>query len=156
MMDRYLIQILAAAVGSIGFAIILKIKGKQIAYAGLGGMLTWAMYLVFYEILESFFWATLIASIFVAFFAELMARVNKAPSTIFLTAAAVPLIPGRNLYNMMFYIVSEDAVLAGKEGMTAGIIALAIALGFMAVTIIMRYYYQIRHDYIKWRNGSLK
>lgn len=138
------IQIAAAFVGSIGFAIILKIKGRQIIYAGIGGMLTWAVYLACYQVVESYFWANLVAAMFVAFYAEIMARVNKAPATIFLTAAAVPLIPGRNLYYMMFGIVSKDPMMTGQNGMTAGIIALAIGLGFVAVTIIMRYFYVIK------------
>ncbi len=138
------IQIVAAFFGSIGFAIILKIRGKQIAYAGIGGMLTWIVYLIAFHYVSSYFWANLAAAVFVAFFAEIMARVNKAPATIFLTAAAVPLIPGRNLYYMMFGIVSKNPVMTGENGMTAGIIALAIGLGFVAVTIFMRYYYTIR------------
>ena len=139
-----MIQVIAAFVGSIGFAIILKIKGRQILYAGIGGMLTWCVYLVCYNMMESYFWANLVAAMFVAFFAEIMARVNKAPATIFLTAAAVPLIPGRNLYYTMFGIVAGDLPMAGVNGVTAGIIALAIGLGFVAVTIIMRYWHLVR------------
>ena len=82
-MNQIVIQISAAFFGSIGFAIFLKIKGVQIFYAGLGGMLTWGIYLLAYEFIQSYFFGNLIAAIFVAAYAEIMARVNKAPSTIF-------------------------------------------------------------------------
>ena len=40
-----MIQIISAFVGSIGFAIFFKMKGKQIPLAGFGGAITWAVYL---------------------------------------------------------------------------------------------------------------
>ena len=86
-----MIQIAAATVGSLGFAIFLKMRGRQIALAGLGGAVTWAVCLICQQYIEGNFIPYFIASIFVAIYAEVMARVNRAPATIFLTAAAVPL-----------------------------------------------------------------
>lgn len=141
----YLIQIPAAFVGSLGFALMLKIKGEQVIYAGIGGLFTWCIYLVSYEIIDSYYWSNFIAAVFVALYAEVMARVNKAPATIFLTAAAVPLIPGRNLYNMMYGIVKEDFVTAQYNGITAMVIALAIGLGFVSVAVFMKYLYRLNY-----------
>lgn len=138
-MNQMTIQIIAAFFGSIGFAIFLKIKGIQIFYAGLGGMLTWGIYLFAYEWVQSYFFGNLIAAIFVAAYAEIMARVNKAPSTIFLTAAAIPLIPGSNLYKMMYAIVNQDYADANTNGVTALVISLAIGLGFVIVAVFNRY-----------------
>ena len=78
------VQLMSAFLGSIGFAIILKIKGKQIVYAGIGGLVTWLIYLLTFEELHSDFTCNLIAAVFVAVYAEVMARINKAPATIFL------------------------------------------------------------------------
>ena len=134
-----MIQVLAAFVGSIGFAIILKIHGRQIIYAGIGGLLTWVTYLVGVQAGCNLFWSNFLAALFVAVYAELMARVNKAPATIFLTAAAVPLIPGARLYDMMFGIVSQNYPRAVSSGQTALVIALAIAMGFVMVAVAHRY-----------------
>ena len=140
-----IMQIAAAFVGSVGFAIILKIKGRQIFFAGIGGALTWAVYLLAYDQLTSYFWGNLIAALFVAVFAEVMARVNKAPATIFLTAAAVPLIPGANLYNMMYGIVKQDLSMAQQNGVTALVIALAISLGFVSIAVINKYLNRLKY-----------
>ena len=88
-MEYIIVQLATAFIGSLGFAIILKIKGKQIVYAGIGGVLSWGVYLWAYAQLEGYFAANFIAALFVAVYAEIMARVNKAPATIFLTAAAI-------------------------------------------------------------------
>ena len=133
------VQLAAAFLGSIGFAIILKIKGRQIFYAGIGGLVTWSIYLLTFAWLQSDFECNLIASVFVAIYAEVMARINKAPATIFLTAAAVPLIPGGKLYYTMYGLVSENRQLFVESGTSAVTIALAISLGFVAVAVVNKY-----------------
>ena len=130
-----IIQLLAALVGSVGFAMLLNMRGKQVAYAGIGGIISWGIYLLGYQFTESNF----VAAVFVALYAEIMARVNRAPATIFLTAAAIPLIPGRNLYLSMYGIVTEDYVNARLNGMTAIVIALAIGLGIVFITVIFKF-----------------
>ena len=134
-----MIQLVAAFVGSIGFAIFLKMKGKQILHAGLGGLITWFIYLMVFNLSQSDFISNLIAAVFVGIFAEIMARVNRAPSTIFLTAAAIPLIPGGKLYYTMYGLVCKDEVLFMESGADAVIIALAISLGFVIVAVLKRY-----------------
>ena len=134
-----MIQLGAAFVGSIGFAIFLKMKGKQIFYAGLGGLVTWFIYLMVFDLCQSDFISNLIAAVFVGIFAEIMARVNRAPSTIFLTAAAIPLIPGGKLYYTMYGLVSKDQMLFMESGTDAAVIALAISLGFVIVAVMKRY-----------------
>lgn len=133
------IQLGAAFLGSIGFALILKIKGRQILYAGVGGLITWGIYLLAFAQIGSNFESNLIAAIFVAIYAEIMARVNKAPATIFLTAAAVPLIPGGRLYYTMYGMVSEDTTMFAENGTAAVTIALAISLGFVIVAVVNKY-----------------
>lgn len=134
-----IIELIAAFAGSIGFAMILNIKHKQVFFAGLGGILSWGVYLVVYHFVGSYFIANFLAAVFVAVYAEIMARVNRAPTTIFLTAAAVPLIPGRNLYETMYGIVTENYASARINGVTTLVIALAIGLGFVFVTVIFNF-----------------
>jgi len=137
-------QIIAAFVGSIGFAIFFKMKGKQITLAGIGGAVTWAVYLFAAQQFDGNFIPYFIAAVFVALYAEVMARVNRAPATIFLTATAVPLIPGGSLYYTMAGLVNGDRELFSASGEAAMTIALAISLGFVVVAIFARYYRMFR------------
>ena len=134
-----IIQTAAAFLGSIGFAVFLKMKGKQIVLAGNGGGVTWFVYLLMQNYIDGYFVPYLIASIFVGIYAEIMARVNKAPATIFLTAAAVPLIPGGSLYYTMLGIVEKDSAAFSENGIAALTIALAISLGFVIVALSNKY-----------------
>ena len=133
------VQIIAALVGSVGFAIFFKMKGKQIALAGIGGAVTCMLYLFVQSFVTGYFVPYFAAAVFVAVYAEIMARINRAPATIFLTAAAVPLIPGGSLYYTMAGLVNKDEVLFTQSGEAAIVIALAIAMGFVVVAVITRY-----------------
>lgn len=133
------VQIIAALVGSVGFAIFFKMKGRQIALAGIGGAVTWMVYLFVQSFVIGYFVPYFAAAVFVAVYAEIMARINRAPATIFLTAAAVPLIPGGSLYYTMAGLVNKDEVLFTQSGEAAIVIALAIAMGFVVVAVITRY-----------------
>ena len=133
------IQILMALFGSIGFAIFFKMKGKQIILAGIGGAIAWGVYLWMAQYFDGEFIPNFAASVFVAVYAEIMARVNRAPTTIFLTAAAIPLLPGGSLYYTMAGLVNRDAELFSQSGEKVLAIALAISLGFILVAIINKY-----------------
>ena len=134
-----IIQTVAAFLGSIGFAIFFKMKGKQIVSAGIGGAVTWVVYILVQHFIEGYFVPYLVASIFVGIYAEIMARVNKAPATIFLTAAAVPLIPGGSLYYTMLGLVEQNEEMFAQSGISALTIALAISLGFVVVALANKY-----------------
>ena len=64
---------------------------------------------------------------------------NRSPATIFLTAAAVPLIPGGSLYYTMAGLVNREQQLFAQSGENALTMALAIALGFVSIAILTRY-----------------
>ena len=132
-------QVAMALFGSIGFAIFLKMQGTQILLAGIGGAATWLVYLLCQEQIEGYFIPYFIASLFVAVYAEIMARVNRAPATIFLTAAAVPLMPGGSLYYTMAGLVNRDQEQFAQNGENALTMALAIALGFVFIALMTKY-----------------
>ncbi len=132
------IQLISCTVACIGFAFWFKIRGRQVLYSGIGAFFTWGIYILVYDLRPSNFLATLVAAVFVAFYAFFMSRINKAPSTIFLTASVFPLIPGPNLYYMMYGCVSKDIELAFGEMMVLFATCLAIAFGFIIVDVASR------------------
>lgn len=132
------IQLVSCTIACVGFAFWFQIRGKQVIYSGIGAFITWSIYLIVFEGEPSNFLATLIAAIFVAAYAFVMSRINKAPSTIFLTASVFPLIPGPNLYYMMYGCVTRDIPLAFSETVILLATCLAIAFGFNIVDIAAR------------------
>jgi uncharacterized membrane protein YjjP (DUF1212 family) len=74
------IQIVASALGCIGFSLIFNIHGPGILLCALGGMIAWFVYSVFihlgYSDLVGYFWGAAVASAY----AEIMARIRKYPA----------------------------------------------------------------------------
>lgn len=132
-------QLISCTIACVGFAYWFNVKGIQVLYSGIGAFFTWAVYSVCFEMTNSNFQATLFGAIFVAIFAQIMARVNRAPSTIFLCVCVFPLVPGPNLYYMMYYLVLENYKVAKEEAVTLVLTCVGIALGFIVVDIFNKY-----------------
>ena len=134
-----IIQLVSCTIACVGFALWFNVKGKQVAFAGIGAFLTWFVYALLFDAWQSNFLATLAGAVFVAAYAQLMARVNKAPATIFLTTTVFPLVPGPNLYYMMYWIVGRNYTAAMQEAITLILTCLGIVFGFLIIEILSKY-----------------
>ena len=64
------IQILTAALGSIGFALLYRLRPEHLPLAAVGGAITWGVYLLVLKYTENIFAAALIATVLCTFYAE--------------------------------------------------------------------------------------
>lgn len=134
----YTTQIIMAFLGSLGFSILFNIRGKKLWYAAIGGMLSWVIYLFLQLWLNNEMSRFFISSLIVTIYSEAIARVEKTPTTTFLTSAVVPLIPGCSLYYTMSYAINgmlDKFVSSGIQ--TVGLSA-SIAAGIMAGSSVFR------------------
>ena len=67
-----------------------------------------------------------------------MARVEKAPATVFQTVAVFPIIPGAALYYTMYGLVMADLSFAWDRGLNLALSCFGIVLGFMLVEVLSR------------------
>lgn len=139
-MREYIIQICCALVGSFGFSVVFRLKRDKIVLASLGGGLTWLLYLVLFAKVKNEFMAYFWSTVFATFYAEAMARIYKAPVTIFVIPAIVPLIPGGCLYYTMEYLLQSDTSLFREKAAETAMLALAIAMGITIVIMLMDLY----------------
>lgn len=101
------VQILSSFIGALGFSILFNMRGKKLFFAGLGGLVSWTVYLVIASMTTSTFLPNFAASMTATVYAEALARLAKSPATIFLIGAIIPLVPGGQLYYTMNYAVSK-------------------------------------------------
>ena len=135
--SNIMIQFISCTAACVGFALWFNVRGKQVLFCGMGAFCTWGVYVLADGLLHNYFFATLIGAIFVAGYAQIMARVNKAPATIFQSVCAFPLVPGNNL--MMYALVMDMPKDTASEGKQLVLNCLGIAMGFMVVEIINKY-----------------
>jgi uncharacterized membrane protein YjjB (DUF3815 family) len=139
MSPSVLVQLISSTIACTGFALWFNIRGKQVVYSSIGAFICWGVYVIVYHYNPSNFYATMVASIVIAGYAQIMARVNKAPATVFLTAPIFPVIPGAQLYWMMYGLALGDNHMAKTQGIDLIVTCLAIALGFMIIEIFNKY-----------------
>lgn len=128
---EYAVQLTAAFLGSMGFALLFHIRREKLLLASLGGLVTWAVYLgagaLSDQDVPRFFFAAVAAAVY----AEVMARVVKCPATLFVVTAAIPLVPGGSLYRTMQYFMEREFALCSAQGLNTMLLAMAIALGML-------------------------
>ena len=121
-----------AFLASLAFAIIFKVNKKHLMWAGIGSIVTFAIY---YALDDNLFVAAIVSAIFTAVYSEISARTHKAPSLVFLITGVIPTVPGRYLYTTMRCLVEQDWSLALIYFLDTMKIAIGIAAGVVGVSI---------------------
>lgn len=133
-----IIQILAGFVGSFGFACLFNIRGKRLIAAAAGGLLSWLLFVIFSKFIPSEPVNYFIVALLMSFYAEVMARVQKTPTTTFITTSLVPLIPGGSLYYTMASAFESDLPKFAEKAVATLQLASALALGIIFATTVTR------------------
>ena len=132
-----LAELVAAFVGSLGFAIIFNIQGPGALLCSAGGAITWLTYRGVQQI-GGDMPAYLAASMMAALYAEIMARIRKYPAISYLVVSLISLIPGAGVYYTMNHIVQGDMQLAVNQGINTIAIAGSIAVGILLISTVFR------------------
>lgn len=79
----FLIKLVTAMLGTLGFAIIFRSRVKNLFIDIIGGGLTYVIYFFVEIVTGSLFGAAFISSVVAAAFSEIIARIVHAPATAF-------------------------------------------------------------------------
>lgn len=132
-MGRVIVQLIAAFLGSTGFAMLFHLRGKLVLPSGIGGLLCWGTYLLAEHFIGGLLIPSVIGSAFAALYAEILARTMKAPATLFFVPTVISMIPGSTLYYTMSYVVQKDWKMVNDYGSQTIQYALGIAIGICLV-----------------------
>lgn len=135
---EYLIQLLMAYLGALGFGAVYNLHGRKLQFASLGGLLGWAVYLGVGLFTDSPYPCAFVATSFLTLYSEMMARVHKTPATIFLVTSAIPMIPGAGLYRTVSALMLRHAAEATAQGTYTLLFAASMASGITLTTLIFR------------------
>lgn len=124
-------QVFMAFLSSISFAIIFNLHGRRMLLAGLGGMLGWIAYLIFYHFSNLEVVSYGLATVITTLYSQAIARIVKSPTTLFLVPTVVPILPGGFLYYTMLYAVQGDWPMFLSKGILTLSTAAAISVGML-------------------------
>lgn len=124
---------------SFGFGIVFHIEKKHLFWAALGGALTRCVYLILLNTMEDRLTYSILAAMFAALYAEIMATYKKTPSTLFLYPSIIPLIPGDLLYNTMMGVVLRNVDMIASNAKNCVLTLIGMSVGFVIVSTITYY-----------------
>lgn len=147
-LQKYFVMILTAAIGTVGYCLNINVKRNKIIYGCLGGMFSTFLYCVCEYAGLSLLMQNLIPAAVVTLCAEALARIVKAPATVFLIPAIIPLVPGGRLYYTMSAMVDGNTAEARIYARETILIALGIAVGIVIVSLL---FYHVSHKRIQYK-----
>ncbi len=131
---NYITPCLYAFGASLAFAIVFNIPRNKLLLSALGGMLGQLVYVVFQMIISNDVILYLLATIAISLYAEVLARLTKSPTTIYLAVALIPLVPGGGIYYTMLYFINGKMDLGIATGIHTLLISGALAVGIILVS----------------------
>ena len=143
---HWVIQLVAAFVGTVGFSALFGAPRRYYLYCGLAGMAGWAVYLLV-AAGHSVVGAAFFAALTVAAISHIMAKICRCPVTVFLICGIIPLVPGGGIFWTAYYIVTEQLRMAAATGFVALKVTIAIAGGIILASGI------INKLFIRKKNG---
>lgn len=131
-----ILEVIIAAICSVGFAIVFNCPKRVILGAGLCGGFGWMIYLLTKLFTNSLSFAALFAAIGVGLLGEALAHLKKTPATVFIIPGIIPLVPGYGLYYTMLKVIEYGFNEAATIGFEAIFIAISIASGLVISSTI--------------------
>lgn len=129
-----IIQVIAAAVGTIAFALLFGVPRKYYMTCGVIGGTGWFLYLFMTKRMGmTAVEATFIATVIVVLMSRFSAVKERCPATIFSVPGIFPLIPGGGIYWTAHYIVLNQYNMAMESGIESVKAAFALVLGIIVV-----------------------
>ena len=141
-----LMQCVWAFTGTFSFGIIFNLRGRNLIYASLGGLLAWVVYLVAKAVGAEEVMAYFIASMGISFYSEIMAIKRKTPVTVFIMLSMIPLVPGSGIFYTMQGLITKNYEMFAQKGFITFACAGAIALGILMASFgvqTMRYFQRL-------------
>lgn len=137
-MWKIIFQLMTAAAGCLGFAIVFHMKRSEWPAASLGGILSWAVYLAVSRLTGHDYAAAFIGAGVSALYGEITARLRHAPATVFTVIASVPLIPGAALYRSTSLIVKGSFQDGSTLAVYTLLFAASMSAGIVAASLLVQ------------------
>ena len=129
----------ACTTALLGIAVIFDVPPKKLLWAMVGSIISCVLMLIGDKYGLDPLITNMIATAVPCVYCEIMARVLKTPTTIFMIPSLLPLVPGSRLYYTMFYLFSGEQALFLENMLVAVKICTGIAVAIIVVTGAVRW-----------------
>lgn len=129
-----IVELIAAACGTIAFALLFGVPRKYYLYCGAIGAAGWLAYGLLVGLTSvGAATASFFATALVVLLCRFTAVLERCPATIFVITGIFPLVPGAKIYWAAYYLVTDQLGEAVTSGFSALKIMIAIVLGIVVI-----------------------
>ena len=137
-------ELIAAAIGTMAFALLFGVPKKYYIYCGGIGAAGWLVYKLMLTAANlSVATSVFVATVVIMLLSRYAAVSEKCPATVFLITGIFPLVPGAQIYWATYYLVTDQLNQAFDSGFLAIKIMISMVLGIVVVFEIPYKFFQI-------------
>lgn len=130
-------RLLSSIISAIGFSLLFSIDIKKIPFAAIGALLTYGAYLLVEQYLNLLF-INIIASVVACLYAEILARIIKAPTPVIQIPSIIVLVPGGLLFKTISNLIDWNELMFFEYATDTIMVALGISIGTILVSILVQ------------------
>ncbi len=151
-MAQILYQILMSGLSSLCFGVLFQVRGRNLICAAVAGCVCWFGYGITRHVIQAELLAYFVAAAATTLYAEMFARLLRAPAIVFLAVGIIPLVPGGGIYRTMLLSIRGTPDEALAECIKTIQIAGAMAVGIVIISSIVRTFWH-KNKKISTSNG---
>jgi len=133
-----ILPILSAGIVACAFGVLFNVHGKNVFLSGLNGSIGFGIFSLTLHMGIASYIAMFFASMGMAVCAEIAARLRKAPASMFLVAALIPIVPGGGIFQFVLYLLQGERNSAISTGLGALMETGGIAIGIIIVSSVIK------------------
>ena len=139
-----MVTYISAFFASFFFAILFNVRGRLLVYSALCGMLGE----IVFDVLSDYgmIFQFLMATIAMGIYAEIFARIFKAPVLVIIIVGILPIVPGAGVYNTIDSLLNGQMSAFYTYGNNTLLSTGAMALGLVLVSSVVRLLKMIRRQ----------
>ncbi len=141
-------QVILAFIGSIGFALALNAKKSRILTGGIGGGISWGIYLLCLNLTESVFTSSIVSASASYLYSAFFSRIQKAPINVFFAPSIIPMLPGGGLYYTIYSLIEDNNGNFYHYGKETLHITLGLVIGFIICSVIWNFFISLQRRHI--------
>lgn len=134
-LERYIIEIIASFISSVGFSYLFGCPKKSTIASGIIGSIGWTIYKISYNNFLGLYLSTALGAFITASLGELSARKYHMPASMFIIPGIANFAPGAGIYNTLTYFVKNQNDMAISKLLETLVIAGAIAFGILMASL---------------------
>ncbi len=133
-----LLSAIAGLMGAFAFAVLIRVPRRDLAFAALAGLVSGFVYAAAGGIGLHSIAQVLLAAVAAGTLSEILARVRRAPATVFLMPGLIPLVPGLLAYHAMYALLRGEYLTGAALAVETLYWAAAIGVGIALVLTVSR------------------